>query len=303
MAFGDPMMLATLYNGGVNDTNHDSLLIDGPMDDGAPGDWSWDADVATPTISNQFGTRTGGAGSQFHRLTFTTPGTGVLGYYRQVVTLRGHNRLGNYGHQGEVIYAQMHAKRNDATSGTVTATVQITETVAGVSSGPPQAGMATGTWYNLSAQRTIAALSNTFEIRIKLEYGGGGGSPVIDVDEAALYLSYTFAVNAAMPDRPRLIAPGRAFQRTPGGVLVAHRSGALDCNKYEYTLNFGNIGLAQVKSLRSLWLTDAPMRWTPNLPHLPTYIDVRFSGGFDIQMKSPSVNSNNFHGSLTLAEI
>lgn len=305
MAFGDPMILSTIYNGGVAQTNFDSLLIDGPMDDGLTGtSWLWNTSVATPAISNQAGTRTAGAGSNFHRLTFTTPGTGDLGEYYQQYSRRGHAKLDGFGHKDQSFSVSFWVRRNDATSGSVTATAQVHESVVLVSSGTPQV-LATGTWYNLTASRTLTSTSSTIiQAQLDLSYGGGGGgSPVIDIDEAQLNLAYTFAVNAAVPDEPRLIAPGRSLQRSPGGGLIVHRANVATPNKYEYTLHFGLIGLAQLKTLRSLWLLDSPMTWQPNLPHLPTYLDVRFTGDFNLRMKSPSVNSNNYYGTLTLAEI
>lgn len=306
MAFGDPMVLATLYNGGISNVNHDSLLIDGPMDDGLTGtDWTYNVGVASPTVSEQSGARTGGAGSKFHRLTYSAPGTGLLGDYRQYVFLRYNDKFSGGGHNAETFDASIWVKRNDASAGTVTAQIKIAENTVGVTSGGSQV-LSTGTWYELTGQRVITNSSTValnLQIELHINYSVGGGSPVIDVDEASLYKTYTFALNAAMPDDPRLIAPGRSFQRAPGGGLIEHRSGTPSCNKHEYVLHFGLVGLAQVKSLRSLWLLDSPMRWTPNLPHLPENLDVRFTGDFNLRMKSPSVNSNNYSGTLTLAEI
>lgn len=302
MAFGDPMVLETRYNGGAQQVTFDSLLVNGPMDDGT-GSWAWVPDVASPVVSTQFGARTGGSGAEYHRLTFSSPGVGDLGYYEQSVTLRGHTRLGNYGHQGRTINGAMYVRRNDATAGSVTATLQILETAVGVSSGTPQI-LSSGTWYGLSASRTIAALSNTFTLRIKLAYGsGGGGSPVIDVDDAELYRTYTFARNPSMPDAPLLIKPGQTFQRTESGGLVVFGPARVDTARYEYTLNLRGIGQTQLEELRSLWLLDVPMRWTPNLPHLPTYLDVRFSGNTNLRMETNSVTTGRFVGSFGLVEI
>lgn len=305
MAFGDPMVLRTLYNGGYGAVSHDSLLIDGPMEDGLTGtDWAWNFVSATPAIASAAGVRTGGGGSNIHRLTFTTPGTGTLGDYNQSVGLRGNSPLSGYGHNGLTFNGTIWVRRTDAGAGLITAVVKMGEN-AFTTTGSSQNLTSIGTWYQLDVSRALTATNSqpTLTLKVDLSYATGGGSPVIELDDAILYHSYTFAVNAAMPDEPRLIAPGRSFQRAPGGTMIEHRSATVTCNKHEYTLHFGLVGLAQLKSLRSLWLLDSPMEWQPNLPHLPTYLDVRFTGDFNLRMRSPSVNSNNYYGTLTLAEI
>jgi hypothetical protein len=312
MAFGDPMQLATLYDldfaSGLY-SNYHSLLDNGPLevwaDTAAMADgWTYAFSSATPTFSRQAGTRTGGAGAYFQRMAYAAPGVAVLGDVEQYVRIRGDDSLDGIGHSGLDFTYSVWAR--NVGSGTCTIRLFADEySDSGTIGGTGNTATAlTGTWTEYTVTRTISTTHTLRQLHVyaRLELTGAG-SPTVELDEARLYSLYTFSVNPAMPDDPRLITPNRSFQRSPTNKLIQHRPGNSQTAKFEYTMHLGSVGLAQLKALRSLWLLQTPLRWNPNLAHLPTELYVLPTGDFNLRMRSPSVNSNNYFGTLQLAEI
>jgi hypothetical protein len=225
--------------------------------------------------------------------------------FAQIVRLNGNERYTANGHAGRQFTFTIWAK--NAGTGTVTIRldfISLKEDLV-TATGDSLIGSSvalTSTWTQYTLSTTPAqAETAAYQVRVRCDCTVNG-SPDLQFDEAEFFTTYTFAVNASMPDSPRILVPNRTYQRTPTNRLLRHRPRAGNAAKHEYDLNFGLIGLTQLKALKSLWLLDTPLRWQPNLPHLPTYVAVMMSDNFDLSMKSPSVNSNNYSGSLRLVE-
>lgn len=311
MAFGDPMVLDTRYNWNLDTKdNFDTLLIGGKFDASAldANGWppGWFPSVNGGTMSMLAGTRTGGSGSFVFRQTSISPGIGNLLAFDQIVRLMGNERYIANGHYLRQFTFSVWAR--NAGTGTVTIKLYLNayaEDISTLVAGDSYASNAfvlTGTWTQYQLVVTLGQnLTAAFDAIILCAVTVNG-NPDLQFDEAELVTSYTFAVNASMPDAPRILVPNRTYQRTVGNRLLRHRPRAGNAAKHEYELNFGLIGLTQLQALRSLWLLDTPLRWQPNLPHLPVYLAVMMTDNFDLSMRSPSVNSNNYSGSLRLTE-
>jgi len=312
MAFGDPMVLDTRYNWALATLdNFDTMLVGGKFDGAAldvdaksPPGWFMNSFV-TATYSMLTGTRTGGSGSRVYRVQASSV-TGQLFYLYQNVRLSGNERYDANGHSGRQFTFTVWAK-NAGTGTAVVMTLYLgayrEDLATAVPADNNSAGFTlTSTWTKYTVSVTPASpLTAVYNVDIGCTLASTG-SPDLQFDEAEFFTTYTFAVNAAMPDAPRILVPNRTYQRTAGNRLLRHRPRAGNAAKHEYDLNFGLIGLAQLKALKSLWLLDTPLRWQPNLPHLPAYLAVMMTDNFDLRMRSPSVNSNNYSGSLHLAE-
>jgi len=127
------------------------------------------------------------------------------------------------------------------------------------------------------------------------------GNTEVWIDDVILKVSYTFAKNPSMPDSQSIVDPTRKFGRTIDGSLYMAR-GDGGASKFQKTLNFGLIGIDQLKALRSLWLLGVPCRWTPNQPHLPSSLEVRVTK-FNFVARRGGFGSNCYGGSLELSEI
>lgn len=316
MAFGDPMVMETIYNGDqATQSNFDSLLENGPLEiwsntGAAPDGWTESILKAVTSHGRAAGTRTSGVGSYYMTYlwpTGTTNGTALI--FNQYVPLKGHERFVSRGHKGRTFKLTFWV-RVTTTGNTSWQIILYGANAAGTpieSLGTVVDSTPSGSWTEITVTGSIAndatvQLLSYFSFTIDTTLGIGV-TATLDLDEFALYEYYTFAVNAAMPDDPKLSVPNRSFRRTVSNKLIRHRPGSVVAAKYEYTLHFGLIGLTQVEALRSLYLLDTPIRWQPNLPHLPTYVQVVIVDAVDFRLRSPSVNSNNYFGTLNLVEI
>ena len=314
MAFGDPMVLDTRYNWSLSTRdNFDTMLVGGKFDGSAldvdgisPIGWAALNPYSDGTFSMLSGTRTGGSGSRVYRVQYTSVGAHELVTISQVARLLGNERYEVNGHAARPFAFTIWAKN----AGTGTVTIRLTmqalqediTTPVSADTIIESAVSLTGTWTQYtSAVVPGSPLTAAYKLKVDCVCTATG-NPDLQFDEAEFYTTYTFAVNAAMPDSPRILVPNRTYQRTPAGRLLRHRPRAGNAAKHEYDLNFGLIGLTQLRALKSLWLLDTPLRWQPNLPHLPTYLAVLMTDNFDLRMSSPSVNSNNYSGSLRLTE-
>lgn len=311
MAFGDPQVFETLYNGDLEtQSNFDSLLLRGTFDGatisaGAPTGWEFGSgSTAGKTIAA--GSRTGGVGTDYYRAQYTAPGTGFLFHFYQVVPLRIHRGL-SFGHTGRTFSFRIWARNN----GTGTVQIQLTADLlkenlfsASEASQSASAVNLTSTWtlYTMSITPTadfMAAIGVNVNLTVTVD-----GNPDLQFDEADLYESYTFALNPTVPDDPDFMVPGETFVRTVNNSLLAFGPKDVGSARMRYQMNFGAVGLTQLQALRSFWLLRSPIRWQPKLPHLPTYVQCRIVGkSFPFAMHRGSVNANLYHGALQLEEI
>ena len=315
MAFGDPMVFETLYNWALaTNDNFDSLLIGGKFDSSAlasdgisPIGWLRVTGVAaTPAMIA--GWRTGGHGSYFYRSTHASPGPGTILLFYQYVLLRGHSRLVSQGHEGRPFTYNIWARNG----GTGTETIQLALTAfqenlttqVGADGVLGSAITLTATWtkYTITATPT-SQLTAAYRPEV-ICYCTVNGSPILEFDEADFYEYFTFLNRATVPDDPDFIVPGESFARTVNNALLMYGPKDPASAKLRYQLNFGICGLEQLKSLRSFWFLRSPLRWQPNLPHLPTYIQCRIvSKSFGFAIHKSSFGANLYHGVLMLEEI
>jgi hypothetical protein len=310
MAFGDPQILETRYAANViTGDNFQSLLVNGPLDlplaaGEAPG-WTTGS-IAGGTKSTPLGTRTGGNGTRYFRWTMTASGTGFLFDFYQDVDLRGNRALDAFGHSGRAFTFKIWARNVGTGTMRIALVAGFVNEIGGGSEAAQSTAFTalTGTWTQYTLTVTPSA-SRTARINLDVQIDATvSGNPDIQFDEAEFYRAYTFEVNPTIPDDPDYMVPGQTFVRTVNNSLMDF--GPLDsaCAKLRYQMNFGMCGLNQLQELRSLWLLGSGMRWTPNLPHLPSVVEVRIVGkSFPFAMHRTSTSRNQYHGSLMLEEI
>jgi len=301
MANGDPMILSTLTDGGG------SMLLNGDMEDwadtaDAADYWTW-TETQVATLSRQSGTRTGGAGSYFQRISIAAPAQSEIGIYSQEVTPEGSVELDVKGHDGQTLTCSVWAR--DTGAGTSTLQMKLIEYDAAETSSlmtPGDVEDLTSDWVQYTFAFTLSYdLMHHLNFQIFVA-SSGAGSSIVDLDDALLYIGYTFAANPSMPDNQILSVPMRQFRRTLGGRLIRSRP-AGPVAKIEKQLSFRLVGQAQHNALRSLWLLDQPMTWTPNHPHLPSTLQVRWVNDFDFHTIGPFSSGPLYAGTMVLSEI
>jgi len=315
MADGDPMVLQTRYGVPLGQTdNYQSMIANGPMDlwsDTAspPDGWGYTtAGGATVTHLRVAGARTSGNGTYYWRQTYSAVAASTqFGLMKQTFTIPGNAQLDARGVSGQTFYATIWL-RNTGT-GTVLTTFSIQEFDAdgaylGVIAQDANASV-TASWtkYSISGAVSNAACAKIYFAVLMFTAAGGGGSPVIEADEAELYMTYTFDRNPTMPDDQVLSIPHRQMMRTHDGSLLRGRPASATA-RFEKRLRFGNIGLTQLKALRALYSLDTPMELTANHPHMPDVVSVRMAGDFNFRLRQGAAfGSNLYEGSLTLTEV
>jgi len=301
MASGDPMVLSTLVDAGG------SLLLNSNLEDwadtaDAADNWNWN-ETQVATLSRESGTRTSGAGTYIQRVSIAAPAQSIIGTYNQTVTLLGHEGLPASGYDGQVCYGSVWAK--DTGAGTSKLKLELAEYDSDdnlLAAYSDDAVELTSSWAQISYSFTITD-DDTAKILFQLALAShAAGSAVIDIDDALLYFTYTFAANPSMPDGQIMSVPMRQFRRTLGGRLIRSRP-AGPVAKIEKQLSFRLIGQTQYDALRALWLLDQPMTWTPNHPHLPSTLQVRWVNDFDFHSIGPFSSGPLYAGTMVLSEI
>lgn len=300
MAYGDPMILTT-----------QDLLENGPLEvwsnTAAPAD-GWDDYTGTsglmPSFSRQAGTRTGGSGTYFQRCTCTTPVGGRLDYWQRVVLL-GSGSLPARGHLAITFTLKFWARKS---AGTATITVQprIVERsdTAELAYSNATAQTLTGTWTQYSHSRTLSESATTIleATTYFICTAAGDGNATIDIDDFELTVTYTFVRNPAIPDDQTIIVPFRKMLRSFAGTLLRARPGVPALARHEKRLVFAMIARTQFERFRSLWFLDSPLVWTPNHPHLPTTLIVRWTNDFDFRLLR-TLSPEFYQGNMMLAEV
>lgn len=298
MADADPMVLTTL-----------DMLENGPLEDWAdtsePADgWGYSkaGSQEEPTKTRQSGSRTGGSGSYFQRLDYSSILVAELGNYWQKINLLGNPNLDGNGHKGITFTTKVWGRK--VGSAAINMKIRIIERTSGdvyiaqYDSGIQSMGTS---WAELTFNHAITNNACAI-VQVQAHFWGmSTGYATIDLDDFEHKTSYTFARNPSMPDDQRLSVPGRKFRRSIAGDLLRSRSGA-SVAKHEKRLVFGLIGLDQVKALRSLALLDVPLSWQPFHPHLPDNLNVRIVNDIDFTTQA-AFGTNAYQGTLVLSEI
>uniref|UniRef100_A0A6M3K392 Uncharacterized protein n=3 Tax=viral metagenome TaxID=1070528 RepID=A0A6M3K392_9ZZZZ len=311
MADGDPMILQTLY--GVPRaqlSNFQSLLTNGPMEvwtDTAswPDGWDWaqSGGVSSVTHSRQAGTRTSGLGAYFYRQVYSTEGIEQLGALSQKIILPDNQWDAN-GIKDTMFNLAVWMRNTGTGTARVNATIQGLDTTgAFVEWNGSNLVTLTGAWQLITYTYTVSSASVAqINANLLMELSVGG-APILEFDEAALWVDYTFTRNPASPAVAAISYPYRKFSRTIGGSLYMAKP-ASQSAKIRRVLPFVGIGSAQVATLRGLYILDAPMRWTPYEPTLPACVFVRMIDPvFSFQLMRAGWADNLYRGSITLEEI
>jgi hypothetical protein len=304
MADGDPMMLTTQWGDGLSLISNGNFEIWTNTAAFADG-WVYaNYNAKTPTLSRSAGARTGGAGTYFQHVdygTISVSGT-LFGAYNRV-ELHGNSALPARGHLGMTFTASLWTRKTYS-AGSPTVRIDINErdvNLALLNSTSGSVSNILSAWAAFTHTHVIANSATVF-LEIYLNFSAPTvSSYLIDLDDAALYTSYTFARNPVIPDDQRIISPTRTFARSYAGSLFVRKVGAASA-RHEKRLRFGMIDLTQLKAFRSLYLLDVPMQWTPYHPHLATTLDVRWMGDFDFSVLK-YLSLNMYRGSMTLAEV
>lgn len=292
-------------------SNYQTLLTNGPMeiwsDTAAIADgWLYEAQNSeTPTLLRVAGTRTSGFGSYFQRITYAAPAAGSLCKIAQEVYLKRHDHLNAGGVDNMIFLAQCWA-RDGAAASRIDLQISINEHDAdGVGlTGTSNTRTPLSTNWSQNLHTHTVTNDNTAMIRVVFDFDrvNAGGS-IIEMDEAELYTGYTFARNPASPATADFSVAHRKFKRTIDGSLYLARPKNQSA-KIERTLPFRGIGLAQVKSLRGLWLLDVPLRWVPNEPTLPAVVFCRITDmTLKFRLMRAGWSDNLYSGSITLSEV
>jgi len=300
MAYGDPMILTTqdlLENGPLEIWSNTAVPANG---------WNnWTGTTGLmPTFSRQAGTRTLGAGAYFQRCTCTTPVGGRLEYYQRL-SLLGSGALPARGHLAVTFTLKFWARQS---SGTATITVQPTiierNDVTELALSRATAQTLTGSWTQYSHSRALSE-SGTTELELTTYFictVVGNGNATIDIDDFELTVTYTFVRNPAIPDDQTIIVPFRKMLRSLGGSLLRARPGVPALAKHEKRLVFAMVARTQYEKFRSLWFLDSPLVWTPNHPHLPTTLIVRWTNDFDFRLLR-TLSPEFYQGNMMLTEV
>jgi len=307
MANGDPMVLVALTGTDADNDGGDSLLLNGTLevwaDTAAAADyWEWD-ETQVSTLSREAGTRTDGSGSYYQSIAIAGPAQSLIGEYQQSVNLNGNASLPAMGYDNVWVKMRVWARNTAAGTATIslkhsqwdeTGTLRVTTTQTPVA--------LTSSWvmYTQSVKITYD-LMHHHEMEIILT-STVAGDLVIDLDDAALYYYSTFAANPSMPDNQIMSIPMRQFRRTLGGRLIRSRP-AGPVAKIEKQLSFRLIGQAQYDEFLGLWMYDGPLLWTPNHPHLPSTLQVRWVNDFDFHSIGPFSSGPLYAGTMVLSEI
>lgn len=313
MAFGDPMVFETIWDGiRYGNANYQSLLVNGPIEEwdntaAAPNGWLYTDTFGGVTHLRVAGTRTGGAGAYFHRISYGSGGTGALGAIGQssYVKLYGDKALPGYGHDNVPVSGSIWLRNTGVAtcSYTVNLLAYADDGTTLVQTVGTTSGTLTGTWTQYSVSGTITNDSAAL-LQLQVVFTRGAvNTAVFEIDEALLTISYTLATSPSWPDDGVVQVPFRSFARGAAGSLIRHRTGAHSGGKHQWRFNFGLMGQAQYDRLKSLWLLDCPLRVTPNLPHLPTYFECRWVNDFDFAMHRASVASVRYQGTMVLSEL
>jgi hypothetical protein len=307
MADGDPMVLATKWGGDlVTQSNFETLLVNGNFEDwddtAAIADgWTWIG--AGYTFTRQAGARTGGAGAYYQRATKASVGAATM---EQTIDLRGHADLDALGHMGREFTGSIWLREQGAGTTDISLVLRGYSGISLIESGSTVTAdpMPAGAWTQYTATYTIAnATVDKINFEISFNVASGTGAQQIEIDDAMLYRTYTFANNPSMPDNQHFDVPGREYIRTVGADLLMGRA-AGSTAKYELPLRFGLIGLDQLKELRSFALLDKPVHLTANHPHFPVYWQGRIVGRFKFGlMRGASFGSGQYAGVLNLSEL
>lgn len=305
MADGDAMILATLWNGDLaTQSNFDSLLVNGPLED-----WPDANDLATGwayssgwTETRQAGNRTGGVGGFYQRLVRGSPSTSV---WEQFIDLRGHAALDALGHMGREFTAEIWVR--DQGAGSVDMSFRMftyrSNGITLLQSGAiTSATPVPSSWTKYTATITIND-ATAAKIKFHVTFNNQSGAQQIEIDECALYRTYTFDRNPSVPDNQPLAIPHREYRRNSAGDLLMGRPSG-STGKYEKRLRFGLVGLTQLKELRSIALLDKPVHLTPFHPHFPEFFQARIVGDFNFRLvPGGSFAGNHYAGDLILSEL
>lgn len=303
MADGDPMVLQTIWG-----DPEESLCPNGTFDkytyiNAKPDGWSGGTSM---THSRQSGARTDGSGTYYWKATRAGAISGNqvnLGYVTNHVVLSGNDGLDARGHFDQDIYVSIWAKQDGTDAPSIWPVISEYDKdgayLGGVLGASKQ--VVTSGW----TQLVWGPLAFDSEETAEWYFGwnvqsNSDGDTSLYVDDCLLYLSYTFAANPSMPDDQDIIEPARRYGRSSGATLYMVR-GAASATKFQKNLNFGLIGLDQLKALRSLYLLGKPMRWTPNQPHLPSSLDVMMTK-YKFGAGRGAFGANIYRGSIELSE-
>lgn len=310
MAYGDPMTLITVWGGDfATVSNKSSLIANGNFEvwsntaafaDG----WNYlNSNAKTPTLSRSGGARTGGVGSYFQTVNYGTISvSGLLFSATNLVELHGNKNLPARGHHGRTFTAVLWARKSSSAGNpTVKIEIQELDEDGNILPSSSETWNIPTNWSSLTHSRTLTNNDTAF-LRMSLVFTAPTATTYyIDLDDAVLYTTYTFARNPAIPDDQRIISPTRTFARSYDGSLFLRKVGAASA-RHEKRLHFGMIDLTQYNAFRSLHLLDVPMHWYPWHPHLAAELDVRWIGDFDFSaLKYLSLNM--YKGTMTLAEV
>lgn len=301
MAYGDPMVLAPrnlITNGALEvwtDLTAGQQLADGWTLEMSGGHGSTEHRIA--------GTRTGGSGSYFQELRFDFAGSnGLMATMLQKFPLHGVESLDGNGHANGLTFtfSVWMRKDNAITTDYNIVWVERDKNDAALQTNNTS-GSLTTSWVQYSVS-DIVRDSDCYYIEVWVQFyrnGGTGEHP--QIDDAIFSTTYTFGQNPSIPDRQRITTPRRTFDRGIDGTMRSLRP-HLPSAKFEKTLNFGMVNRTTMERLRSIWLLDTELFWTPNHPHLPSILTVRWVNEFDFALVK-TLGAEYYKGTAVLAEV
>jgi hypothetical protein len=294
MAQGDAMVLQTA-----------NLTVYGGMDtDGGGGvATGWTADVsgtATKTTTIDTSVKRTGAGSQ--KIVAGGGGSGgdVYIFLTAVISLLGRSDLNGYGHYGSLFHAEAYFKAEVGGKYYLRIT-ELTAAGADIADYDSDVITAAGTDFTLATWEHAIANATCAKVRVLLACRmSAAESKTFYIDDVSLYETYTFSKNPSMPEQAdvdRETKQSRLANRTL-------KSFTYPASGYKFSgkLAFGLISEAQMLALRSLWIWDKELTFTPNLNKLPSSLIIRLGKKFDFNHVSPNLGAG-YKGSLEWEEV
>jgi hypothetical protein len=243
-------------------------------------------------------------GTYSQRITFTTKIPDNAYITSDNIQLLGRSDLNARGHLGAVIAGSIYFKQLDVIS-TVQGKVHIFEIASdGTTVLETHHDSAPFTLTTAWALHSFsAAITNSatvyYQIQIMYSVASAPGADVL-CDYLDTYETYTFAKNPSMPEQAdvdRETKQSRLANRTL-------KSFTYPASGYKFSgkLAFGLISEAQMLALRSLWIWDKELTFTPNLNKLPASLAIRLGKKFDFNHVSPNLGAG-YKGSLEWEEV
>lgn len=273
MAQGDAMIMTTetLTSYGGFDTDGGSGTATGWANE-------QDAHVTAHTPAIDAGEQRTGAGCQ--KFTITTDATGILDFYSNI-SLLGRSDMNGYGHDNSTFTCTVYAKRGADLAQSVAIQIQeLNISSAQLTTHTSDYTVLTAAYQAITLSAAITENATAIlRLTVKCKCTGAQTDAIFYIDDVSIAETYTFAKNPSMPEGSNVNRETKQSRLADRALktFTYPNSGY----KHDGRLTFGLINETQMLALRSLWLWDKQITWTPNLNKLPSTLNIRLGNKWD----------------------